>query len=222
MPMSRWLGKRLPSVLPVEHMERVRQVTVVRDWLRREAANPETTFDDDPESVSERAALAALLDLKPGASQFIVTSPSLQWYRTTLDAPSLRSLRLIACPEQTLWQALSPDGTVGGAADRIAENDPDRLTAETGIDIAYIRSLAATDGATHPLVVHTRRGRVPWTVADGNHRAVARLLAPTAPFEPQPVYLAIRPNPVVRPLSERLADVIDRLLGRPPEPPDPR
>jgi hypothetical protein len=199
-------------------MERVRQATVVREWLRREAANPATAFDDDPGSMTEHHAVAALLALKPGASRFIVASPTLRWYRTTLDARAVRALRLIACAEQTLWQALAPDRTVGGAADRIAENDPDRLAAETGVDIAYIQSLASTADATDPLVVQTRRGRTPWTVADGNHRAVARVVAPVRPFEPQPVYLAVRPNPVVGPLRERLAGAVRRLLGRPAGP----
>jgi len=200
-------------------MQRVRQAAVVRAWLRREAANPSTAFDDDIASMTDRERLVALLDLKPGASRFVVTAPSLRWYRLALDEPALRRLRLIACPEQTLWRSLSPDGTVGGAADRIARIDPDRLTAESGVDVNYITSLAEETGAAEPLVAHTRRGHAPWTIADGNHRAVARALLSTGPFEPQPTYLAVEPNSVVRPLRERLLGLLRRALGRSPTPP---
>jgi|GEM_PF-3496158 len=199
-------------------MKRVRQAAVVRAWLRREAANPSTAFDGDLASTTDREMTAALLELKPGASRFIVTAPSLRWYWTTLDEAELRRLRLIACPEQTLWRALSPDGTVGGAADRIAGAEPDRLAAESGVDVNYITSLAEETGATEPLVVHTRRGHAPWTVADGNHRAVAHALPSAGSFEAQPAYLAVEPNSVVRPLRERLVGVVRRALGRSPTP----
>jgi hypothetical protein len=199
-------------------MERVTQSAAVRAWLRREAANPAVAFDTDPSSLSEQVALEALIDLKPGASRFLITEPSLRWYRTTLDDEAVRSLRLIACPADTLWAALSPDGTVGGAADRIAACDSDRLAAETGVDIAYIRSLSESAGAD-PLVVHTPRGWTPWTVADGNHRAVAHALGSSDDSTPQPVYLAVRPNPVVGPLFARLLGALWWLVNRSPAPP---
>jgi hypothetical protein len=199
-------------------MERVQQSAVVRAWLRREAANPAVAFDADPSSLSEQAALTALIDRKPGASRFLVTASSLRWYRTTLDYDAVRSLRLIACPADTLWAALSPDGTVGGAADRIAANDADRLAAETGVDVGYICSLSGS-GPADPLVVHTPRGWTHWTVADGNHRAVARALAQPDNFTPQETYLAVRPNPVAGPLLSRLLGSLWRLTGRSPPPP---
>jgi hypothetical protein len=199
-------------------MKRVRQASVVREWLRRESANPSTAFDGDIASMTDREVTVALLELKPGASRFILTAPSLRWYRTTLDEAELRRLKLIACPEQTLWRALSPDGTVGGAADRIVGAEPDRLAAESGVDVNHITSLAEATGPAEPLVVHTRRGHAPWTVVDGNHRAVAHVLSSAGPSEPQPMYLAVEPNSDLRTLRERLVGVVRRVLGRSPTP----
>ena len=199
-------------------VERAQQSAAVRAWLRREAANPAVAFDTDPSSLTDQDALAALIDLKPGASRFLITEPSLRWYRTTLDRDAVQSLRLIACPAGTLWAALSPDGTVGGAADRIAASDPERLAAETGVDVPHIRSLAGAD-TVDPIVAHTARGWTPWTVADGNHRAVARALAPADECTPLTAYLAVRPNPVVGPLWARLLGAVWRLVCRSPPPP---
>jgi len=52
-------------------------------------------------------------------------------------------------------------------------------------------------GATDPLVGHTPQGWTPWTVADRNHDAAARVLGRSGWFSPQEVSLAVRPNPVL-------------------------
>jgi hypothetical protein len=105
-----------------------------------------------------------------------------------------------------------------GAARRIAAEPADELEAETGVDIGTILDYRAdiADGETpDPLVVATRQGCAPWYVADGNHRATALALrlVETDDYRPQPAYLVVTPNPVLRPAYERLCGLVRGLLG---------
>lgn len=246
--------------------KRVRESTVVRHWLRTEceaaaagrSAGPvvETGADDalpDPEAVpslSDREALDALLAAKPGAARFLAVEGPVAWYRTAVGGDRFGRLRLVECPEGTLWRVLAPDRSPVTAARTILRGDPDALAAESGVDVPQILDVRdSLDAGRRPaaaLVVRTRRGRAPWTVVDGNHRAVARATALVggrltesdvvgdaaeskagggaadrdgSAFAPQPVYVGVRPNPVVRPLRERLGGLVRRLLGRGLEPP---
>jgi hypothetical protein len=202
-------------------MERVRRETVVDHWLAREglAEDGATTGDGGQPRTDEAGPLAALLDAKPGAANFLVAGPERDWYRRSVPVADLADWRLVETAPDALWGALSPDGTVGGAARRVADGDAAALAAETGVDVERLRAMARSFGpdAAPALVARTRRGRAPTTVADGNHRAVARVLAAreagTDPA-PQPVYVGVAPNPVVRPVRERLAGLLDRLRGR--------
>lgn len=229
-------------------MSRVTHEEVVRHWLCQERRKPEGSDVDADATLDADAALDALLRAKPGAARFLFTDAPIEWFRVELDARSVGRLRVIKGPERMLWNALSPDGTVLGAARRVANGDPDRLEAETGVDVGRVLDLRRRFGVTTPapaLVVSTRRGRVPWTVADGNHRATARMLstlvddtgddeaAPAddltpavvgfrtdgAGFAPQPAYVGVGVNPVLAPLRERVAGAVDRLLGRDPRRP---
>lgn len=235
---------------------RVRQSTVVRHWLRTEceaaaagrSVGPvvEPGADDalpDPEAVpslSDREALDALLTAKPGAARFLAVEGPVAWYRTAVGGDRFGRLRLVECPDGTLWRVLAPDRSPVTAARTILRGDPDALAAESGVDVPQILDVRdSLDAGRRPaaaLVVRTRRGRAPWTVVDGNHRAVARATALVggrltesdvvggaadrdgSAFAPQPVYVGVRPNPVVRPLRERLGGVVRRLLGRGLEP----
>jgi hypothetical protein len=92
------------------------------------------------------------------------------------------------------------------------------LRAETGVDVDRIlqyRDALAAGETLDPLVVGTRRGCAPWYVADGNHRATALALYrhETGRYEPQPAYLGIAPNPVLRPAYERACGAV-RAAGR--------
>lgn len=199
-------------------MERVPQTEVVRHWLRLEVAKDGPTGDErSVDDLSDRTALDELLDRKPGAAAFLWQDAPVEWYRLRLTRREFDALHVIEGPPEVGWRALSPDGTVRATARRIDRGDPERLAATTGVDVGTVVSLAdelpsATDTA---LVLSTRQGCVPWTVADGNHRAVATALALRrgASYEPRSAYLGVGTNPVAAPLWERFCGVVRRVTA---------
>ncbi|MFC7046742.1 hypothetical protein ACFQH6_16195 [Halobacteriaceae archaeon GCM10025711] len=241
-------------------LEPVPQSAVVRHWLRSEsdaaavgrtvgpvaAAGTDETLPapDRVEALSDAAALDALLTAKPGAAGFLSRREPVAWYRTAVDADRFPALKLIESPEGMLWRALAPDRSPVTAARTVVDSDPAALARTVDVDarriLAIRRSLDDEPGPASPFVVRTRRGRAPWTIVDGNHRAVARAIAlldetqtgragdateppgdgtaGTVEFPPQPVYLGVLPNPVARPARERLGGFVRRLLGREPAP----
>lgn len=196
-------------------MDPVPEDEAVRHWLRQERAGR-----DPPARTALRWSdpLASLLEINPGPTAFLLDDRPTQWYRTAVSLRELGSYRLIETPDGVLWDALSPDGTVRGAARRVADGDPATLSRETGIDVEWILELEASLGderAPAP-VIRTRKGRTPRVVVDGNHRAVARVLSglrgSAGPLEEppsQPVYIGVRANPVLRPAIERLGGILD-------------
>ncbi len=193
----------------------------------------------DPTALDDAAALDSLLRAKPGAAAFLWREAPIDWYRVRPTPGQLGRLRVGEGPPDMLWRALSPDGTVDGAARRVTAGDPDRLTERTGVDVRRVLRLAAeierrteTEMATKieggngvrnglpALVCFARR---PWArpfVADGNHRAVAAAVALRggASVRPPGAYLGVGRN---RPLAEAktalrslLWSVRARLAGR--------
>ena len=198
-------------------MHRVSQVEVLREWLRVERSHPEVEWFPIV-SLSERAALDELLNRKPGAAAFVWRDAPVTWYETTLERSDFSDLRLVEGPSDLRWRDLSPDGTVRGAADRIASEETDELAAETGVDVGKVLEFA-DEMPAGPLVVSTREGCVPRYVADGNHRAVALALRiRSGEFAPQCAYLGVGANPVAKPLLERLCGELrglrEEYLGR--------
>ncbi|WP_336345233.1 hypothetical protein [Halalkalicoccus ordinarius] len=193
-------------------MERVPCDEVVRAWLARERDD----LEDSIEALSPEAALDALLSENPGAAAFLWRDAPVTCYRLSLSREEFDRLHVVPGPEGMLWRALSPDGTVRGAAARIDHGDPERLTRETGVDVLAIESLAtsiSSSSVEEPLVLSTRRGAVPWRVADGNHRATAMALSVRrgGEYVPWPAYLCVGANPVLEPLSQRVRGLFGRL-----------
>jgi hypothetical protein len=195
-------------------MRRVSRQTVLRTWLRMER----TGSDDHQvpvEELSERAVLDELLEHKPGAAAFVWRDAPVEWYEVTLDRGTFERLRVVDGVDDLRWRALSPDDTVLGAARRVARDDPAELAAETSVDVDRILRFR-DDPPGGPLVLATRRGCVPVTVADGNHRAVALalgLLADESVTLPR-AYLGRGANPVIRPFGQRACGLVRRVLGR--------
>lgn len=163
----------------------------------------------------------ALLDLHPGAASFVWRDRPIRWYRHDLARDEFDDLHVVGGPRGLRWQALSTDGTVRGAAERVAGEDAADLERETGVDVRTIlayRDAVAAGGDVGALVLTTPRGYTPWVVADGNHRATARALhlLETGEYDPQPAFLAVTANPVLKPLYERLGGVLHRVLRRGP------
>lgn len=192
-------------------MERVSQPEVVRHWLRVER---EKSAADDVEVDADDAdeALDALLRLNPGAAAFIWRDAPIDWYRVELPRGDFLALRVVEGPEHLYWRALSPDNTIRGAAERIASEDPDQLAEATGVDVSKVLTLRdqLPGVADREFVLSTRRGCSPWTIADGNYRAVAKALylLEDGEYRPQPAYLGVGANPVVRPLRERICGLL--------------
>ena len=195
-------------------MESVPRETVVRYWLDRELRKRED--DPDVARLDTDAAVDALLREKPGVADVVWDRDDPDWYRLSIPRERFQRLRLVGGPPRLLWRALSPDGTVMGAAERVAGEPAADLGRETGVDVETIlgyRDALAAGEQLDPLVVATRQGCAPWHVADGNHRAVALgvRLVETGEYDPQPAYLAVAPNPVLRPALERLCGLFRRL-----------
>ncbi|WP_227377076.1 hypothetical protein [Haladaptatus halobius] len=195
-------------------MTRVSQDTVLEHWLELERRKADTP-SFDTESLSEREMIDRLLRLKPGAASFVWRDAPIEWHRLTLSRRAFERLRVVAGPDELLWRALSPDGTILGAARRIQDGDPDDLTAETGVAVGRILSIR-DDPPDEPIVLVDRRDCAPPRVADGNYRATARALTllETDEYDPVRAYLAVCPRPVLEPLRRRLCDAVRRLLGR--------
>lgn len=186
-------------------MKGVSRETVVRSWLEREwdKAGRSST------KLSASEAYDALLTEKPGAAAFFWRDAPVTCYRLVLSRAQFDRLHVVPGPDGLGWRALSPDGLIRGCARRIDRGDLDRLAHRTGIDVHAVADLtreSAPPTATEPLVLSTRRGAVPWHVADGNHRAVATALSLRrgASYEPRSAYLCVGANPVVRPFIQRL------------------
>jgi hypothetical protein len=195
-------------------MEQVPQRQIVQYWLEREVEKAPGERVD-PSALSTERAVDALLRYKPGAADVVWRDQPIRWYRLDLPRARFEKLRLIGGPPGLLWHALSPEGTVLGAARRILDEPAEELEAETGVDVGAIdgyRERIAAGEDVGSLIVATRTGCVPWYVADGNHRATARAchLLDTGAYEPQPAYLAVGANPVLRPLYERVCGVLRR------------
>ncbi|WP_231187012.1 hypothetical protein [Haladaptatus sp. DYF46] len=196
-------------------MTRVSQATVLRHWVeleQRKANVPNRGL----EPLSERELLDRLLRLKPGVASFIWREKPISWRRLTLSRESFEHLRVVDGPDGLLWRALSPDGTILGAARAVTAGDPETLTAETGVDISRILSFRENP-SNEPLVAVTRRDCHPPRVVDGNHRATARALrlVETGQYEPVSVYLARCERPLAPLVRERACDALRRLRGHP-------
>ncbi|WP_129114908.1 hypothetical protein [Halegenticoccus tardaugens] len=184
-------------------MRRVSQRTIVDHWLASESRKPGVA-SIDPASLDDDGALDRLLRLKPGAASFLWREAPIDWYRVRLTGGQLRRLRVIGGPPRSLWGALSPDGTVDGAARRVESADPRRLAKRTGVDVPRIVRLAdeasgGGDGGGSELPDLVCFARRPWVrpfVADGNHRAVAAALALRRgdPYRPLGAYLGVGRN----------------------------
>lgn len=202
-------------------MQPVSQSTVVRSWLRQERDGQAT--GDDTAELDDAGALDRLLRLKPGAAAFVWRDAPVDWFRLELTRDEFLDLHVVPGPEGLGWRALSPDDTIAGAAERIDREDAEPLTQTTGIDVPKILTLRdeLPVSADVSLVLSTRRGCVPWSVADGNHRAVATALTllEGGQYEPQRAYLGVGANPVVGPVRSRLCGVVRRLRHRFPRRP---
>jgi hypothetical protein len=189
----------------------VPQVEVLREWLKTERRHPDEEWFPI-ESLTEREALDELLDRKPGAAAFVWRDAPVEWYALTLDRAAFERLQVVEGPENLRWRKLSPDGSVVGAARRIARGDPETLADETGVDVDLVRQFR-DDPPEGALVLSTRQGCVPTFVADGNHRAVALALELlSGDFTPQRAYLGVGANPVVRPLLQRVCGIVSEVL----------
>ncbi len=164
----------------------------VRNWLRREHRKPYREFtvhggERDWELVGN------LLCQCPFQASFLWRYP-VEWYRTELTEPEFRRLRVIGGPPDESWRALSPDGTILGAAKRIRADG--LAGVREGIDIDYIRRRAAALGddaeAERLTLFRSPDAAVP-SVVDGNHYATARALSllDGGRYDSQPVYLAV-------------------------------
>lgn len=198
-------------------MDRVSQAEVIRHWLRIEREKP-TVDSFDVDSLGDDEALDTLLDVNPGSAAFVWRDAPIDWYHVELPRRTFLNLHVVRGPEHLRWRALSPDNTIQGAAERIDRGDPDELAATTGVDIETALSLreAMPEAAADELVLATRQGCVPWTVADGNHRAVAKALSLLEgdPYEPQRAYLGVGRNPVVSSIGERVCGLLRRVRSR--------
>lgn len=198
-------------------MDRVSQAEVVRHWLRIEREKP-TVDSFDVDSLGDDEALDTLLDLNPGSAAFIWRDGPIDWYHVELARRTFLNLQVVRGPEHLRWRALSPDDTIQGAAERIDRGDLDELATATGVDIEKTLSLreAMPEAAADEFVLATRQGCVPWTVADGNHRAVAKALSllDGDPYEPQAAYLGVGGNPVISPLGERVCGLLRCVRSR--------
>ncbi|MDL5362142.1 hypothetical protein [Halalkalicoccus sp. NIPERK01] len=192
-----------------ETLTRVPREEVIRAWLARERGGCAG-------SLSEREAFDALLAENPGAAAFLWRDAPLACYRLLLSRARFDRLHVVEGPAELRWGALSPDGTIRGCARRIDRDDPRELARETGVDVPLIERLARDPPAADPLVLSTRRGAVPWHVADGNHRAAATALALErgATYEPLPAYLCVGANPVLEPLVQRVRGLARRVRSR--------
>lgn len=178
---------------------RVPREAVVRAWLAREQGGSEPP-------ATAAGAFDALLSENPGAAAFLWRDAPHTCYRLSLSRARFDRLHVVEGPPELGWGALSPDGTVESCARRIDRGDPDRLARTTGVDVPLIERLSEGIGPPDPLVLSTRRGAVPWHVADGNHRAVATALSLRrgASYEPIPAYLCVGANPAFGPLLQRV------------------
>lgn len=196
--------------------ELVAEERVLREWVAREPDAADVI--GNAETDSSREMTTALLEAKPGAAAFLWRGRPIRWYQTELGREEFTALRPVDGPEDLLWRQVSTDGTLVGVAERLHEDGPGPLDA-AGIDTDAVRKYREelSEGVSpDPLIVRTRRGATLWFVADGNHRgtAIALRMIETGRYEPQPAYVAVSANPVVKPLIDRVRGALQRLRGR--------
>lgn len=192
-------------------VEAVSQTEIIRHWLRVEQEKS-TTDPFDVDEVTDDEALDTLLQLNPGAAAFIWRDTPVDWYHVALSRREFLASHVVEGPEHLSWRALSPDNTIQGAAERIETENPEHLAAATGVDVSKVLSLRdeMPAVANRELVLATRQGCTPWTIADGNYRAVAKALylLDDGVYTPQKAYLGIGSNPVTTPLRERVCGLL--------------
>ena len=94
-------------------MHYVSRAALVRDWLARERRKQSL---DPGVPCPPDEAFDHLLDYEPGAAAFLWRGAPVRGYRTTITRERFRRLHVIEGPPNLRWRALSPDGTVLGAA----------------------------------------------------------------------------------------------------------
>lgn len=196
-------------------MDRVSQSTVLRHWLGLEQ---ERTGADQVavDALGQAEVMDRLLRYRPGAAAFIWRDSPVDWFAIELSREQFLGLQVVPGPEHLSWRALSPDNTIESVGERLALENHDPPSVPNGIDISQILALreAMPTGAASQLVLSTRRGCVPWSIADGNHRAVAKAiyLLDGGAYEPQDAYLGVGSNPIVAPLRQRFCGLARRLV----------
>lgn len=155
----------------------VSREAVLRYWLAEEAAEDDgdlavDTIDD------EAVLLDELIERKPLAES-VFAERALEWYHVELDEEELRALRVVPGPSGEGWRSVAENGRIESVAEKIHEaDDLDWLNEATEKDVEKVRSIAQnlqTQEAMEELIVVGDREDPPW-IADGNHRAVARVL----------------------------------------------
>lgn len=174
-------------------MQPVSLPDVARNWLRREERKP-YRGGRAVEPDHDWAVVGDLFCRCPFQAAF-VRRYGVSWYRTELGREAFDRLRVIDGPPDESWRALSPDGTVRGAAERIRVEDLRGWFED--VDVDYVRRRAAgfgseTDEESERLTVFRPPGATPY-VADGNHYATAKALylLDGGAFAEQPVYLGV-------------------------------
>ena len=157
-----------------EDVSTVPREEVLRYWLAEELEEEK----DSEEIDDERELLRELVDRKPLA-EWVFEERDREWYHVDLDEEELRALTVVKGESGEGWRSVAEDGRIESVARGIEEGDDlETLNARTEKDLEKVVGIAhdlPSKEAMEELIVVGEPGENPW-IADGNHRAVARVL----------------------------------------------
>jgi hypothetical protein len=178
-----------------DRLDSASETEVMQYWLTNEVEDEDDA--PDPEALETEPGLREeLIERKPIAGR-VFGAEAAEWYLTELSADELRDLQVVVGPESEGWRALADDGRIGTVAERILEaDDPTEFDAKAEEDFREVESLAddVEESGTNGRLVVVEEGEDPAYVADGNHRAVAQVLAELrgGTTEEREVYFGVR------------------------------
>lgn len=161
-----------------EDVTPVSKEEVIRYWLTKELEEEEEP-NIEPETIEDEAKLLGeLVDRKPLA-EGVFAERDREWYHIDLDEVELRELTVVKGEDGEGWRSVADDGRIESVASGIEETDDlEALNERTEKDLEKVVGIAhdlPSKEDMEELIVVGERGENPW-IADGNHRAVARVL----------------------------------------------
>lgn len=163
---------------------------VLRYWLKMELSESEQDVDE----IKLKKGLYERLRSEQSGPTSIFEDNKIIWRYTELSEQQFRKLRIVKGPPDTDWRLIASDQRLETAAQHIRDAEsPDEFGTSVEDKIPKVQDMVEhyQKGESMGHLILLKEGlQTPW-IADGNHRAAAKMihLLEGGDFQPQGVYL---------------------------------